>query len=88
VDIFGVSANSTANEYRFPIVNSPKISRNFNVLDPMGGGVYPRDIIIVFDSNGVEKVQIPVMVFGKCVLDRPVVDALVDALEHVQLESQ
>lgn len=53
IQIVGVSNYIQENEFSFPIItNNLRLVKNCNVLDPLGGGVYPRDCILIFDSKG------------------------------------
>lgn len=81
--IIGVSSNVSTNKYKFPLINSTQVIKKFNVLDPLGGGVYPRDVMIVFDKNGKRKHEIPLKHMNMFVRSRPVVDVLVDVLDDV-----
>jgi hypothetical protein len=84
--IIGVSSNITDNEYDFPLIDSSEVVKKFNVLDPIGGGIYPRDVMFIFDRFGKQKHEIPIKHMNRFVHDRPVVDILIDALEDVTSE--
>lgn len=83
ITILGVSQNVKTNNYKFPIINSFNIPKKYNVLDPIGGGIYPRDVILIFDSNGVEKYQIPIIYCGRYLHNKPISDVLMDGLEEI-----
>jgi len=86
-EIIGISTNITSNRYEFPLVNGTQISKKLNVLDPVGGGVYPRDVIIIFDKTGKKRIEIPIRVYTRYLLDRPVTDVLMDYLEELESET-
>lgn len=86
-EIIGISSNISRNHHVFPLINSSKIPKKFNVLDPVGGGVYPRDVVIIFDKTGRQRVEIPVKLYNKYLLDRPITDVLMDYLEELESES-
>lgn len=86
-EVVGISANITSNTHAFPLINDSKISKKFNVLDPVGGGVYPRDVLMIFDKYGKKRVEIPIKLYNKYLLDRPITEVLMDYLEELESES-
>lgn len=85
-DIIGVSSNISHNEYSFPVIDSTYTVKKFNMLDPVGGGVYPRDVMFVFDRFGKQKHEVPIRHLNRMVQQRPVVDVLCECLEDVTSE--
>ncbi|CCH41079.1 hypothetical protein BN7_616 [Wickerhamomyces ciferrii] len=85
-EVIAISSNVSKNNYAFPLINGSKISKKFNVLDPMGGGVYPRDVIMIFDKEGNKRVEIPVTLYNNYLLDKPIVEVLMDYLEELESE--
>ncbi|ODV73397.1 uncharacterized protein CYBJADRAFT_92958 [Cyberlindnera jadinii NRRL Y-1542] len=85
-NIIGISSNVSENSYRFPLINSTMAMRNFNVLDPVGGGVYPRDVMFVFDRFGKQKLEIPIKHMNRFVFNESISNVLAEALEHVTNE--
>ncbi|GME68424.1 hypothetical protein B5S31_g4696 [[Candida] boidinii] len=52
--------NNSNNNYPFKVIHDSgsKIIKSLNLLDPLGGGIYPISSILIFDSNGLETVKL------------------------------
>ncbi|OWB58274.1 hypothetical protein B5S28_g4284 [[Candida] boidinii] len=52
--------NHSNNNYPFKVIHDSgsKIIKSLNLLDPLGGGIYPISSILIFDSNGLETVKL------------------------------
>ncbi|KAH3677627.1 hypothetical protein WICMUC_001730 [Wickerhamomyces mucosus] len=53
LQLIGVSNHINSNCLNFPIItNNLKLIKRNRALDPLGGGIYPRDVLILYDLNG------------------------------------
>ena len=97
----GITANLTSDttknwNYGFPILSDDcgALARFFQVLDPMGGGVYPLDKLIIIDSNGQVRADATVEnklflfckqgKFEKVLTHEEIIINLVESLEYLK----
>ncbi|GME70741.1 unnamed protein product [[Candida] boidinii] len=60
VKFIGISASSQQQQLPFRVIqdSGSKIIKSLNLLDPLGGGIFPISSILIFDSNGLETVKL------------------------------
>ncbi|ODV58395.1 uncharacterized protein ASCRUDRAFT_10223 [Ascoidea rubescens DSM 1968] len=62
----GVTSNISLSEYsclKFPVLDdtASQFSKFFNILDPLGGGVYPQNRVFLFGKDGLRLADIAVV---------------------------
>lgn len=59
LQVIGVSANVNSNHYNFPILSDDKatFAKFFQVLDPLGGAIYPLDKMFLIDAQGCTRAE-------------------------------
>lgn len=87
-EIIGASTNLTNNEYLFPLINGTLVTKKFNARDPIGGGVYPRDMLVFFDKHGNKRHEVLLRYNGRSLIDRPVTELIKDVLEEMAAGEQ
>ncbi|ODQ78973.1 hypothetical protein BABINDRAFT_162058 [Babjeviella inositovora NRRL Y-12698] len=63
IPIVGISAYVSANDNAFAVINDSQglASKCFGTLDPLGGGVFPLDSMVVFDQSGANRLQVSIL---------------------------
>ncbi|KAH3688408.1 hypothetical protein WICPIJ_000547 [Wickerhamomyces pijperi] len=87
ISLIGVSSNVHGNaNHTFPVItDNLRLINNCKVMDPLGGGVYPRDVLKIFDLQGVVRGEIDLnMGYG---VDEETVRKLVDFVSVLKMES-